>query len=171
MPKLAVTLRKSPIGYRPEARATVRAIGLHRIHQTVILPDTKAVRGMVDKIPYLLKIEQTEDGSPVQVERRATVAITRQTDVQSAAPKRKSKAKRPSPKVKEPAAQKAEAEAEAPEAEAPKSTRTRRKTAQASRPASETQQAASEEESEAELESSGSPAESPPEPVAEESPE
>ena len=52
-----VTLVKSLIGTKQSHRATVRGLGLRRLHQTVELEDTAAVRGMINKVGYLLKAE------------------------------------------------------------------------------------------------------------------
>ena len=52
-----VTLTKSVIGRLESHRATVKGLGLRRMHQTVELQDTPAVRGMINKINYLLKVE------------------------------------------------------------------------------------------------------------------
>lgn len=56
--KLRVTLVKSPIGNVPKNRKTVEALGLHKMHQTVELPDNAAVRGMVRHVAHLVKIEE-----------------------------------------------------------------------------------------------------------------
>jgi large subunit ribosomal protein L30 len=53
-----VTLVRSPIGYTKDQKATVRALGLHRMHETVEHKDTPALRGMLTKIIHLLKIEE-----------------------------------------------------------------------------------------------------------------
>jgi large subunit ribosomal protein L30 len=53
-----VTLVRSPIGYTKDQKATVRALGLHRMHQTVEHPDNPALRGMLTKIIHMLKIEE-----------------------------------------------------------------------------------------------------------------
>ncbi len=55
---LRVTLVRSPIGFTKDQKATVRALGLHRMHQTVEQPDTPAVRGMLTKVIHLLKVEE-----------------------------------------------------------------------------------------------------------------
>lgn len=55
--KVAVTLIKSPIGRQPAHRATVVGLGLKRMHQTVILEDTPSVRGMLNKVYYMLSVE------------------------------------------------------------------------------------------------------------------
>jgi len=52
-----VTLVKSVIGRVESHRATVKGLGLRRMHHTVELQDTPAVRGMINKINYLLKVE------------------------------------------------------------------------------------------------------------------
>ena len=54
--KLKVTLVKSVIGTKQSHRATVRGLGLRRLH-TVELQDTPAVRGMITKVAYLVKCE------------------------------------------------------------------------------------------------------------------
>lgn len=55
--KIKVTLVKSTIGTKQDHRATVRGLGLRRLNQTVELQDTPAIRGMVNKVIYLLKCE------------------------------------------------------------------------------------------------------------------
>jgi large subunit ribosomal protein L30 len=52
-----VTLMKSVIGTKKTHRATVRGLGLRRIRHSVELEDTPAVRGMINKVSYLLKVE------------------------------------------------------------------------------------------------------------------
>ncbi len=54
---LKVTLVKSPIGTKESHRATVRGLGLRRMHHTVEVEDTPAVRGMINKVYYLVKCE------------------------------------------------------------------------------------------------------------------
>ncbi len=55
--KIRVTLVKSPISCKREHRATVRGLGLRRINQTVELKDTPQVRGMINSINYLVRLE------------------------------------------------------------------------------------------------------------------
>jgi large subunit ribosomal protein L30 len=55
---LRVTLVRSPIGFRKDQKATVRALGLRRLHQTVEHADTPALRGMLTKVVHLLRIEE-----------------------------------------------------------------------------------------------------------------
>jgi large subunit ribosomal protein L30 len=54
---LKVTLVKSIIGTKESHRATVRGLGLRRMHHTVEVEDTPAVRGMINKVFYLVKCE------------------------------------------------------------------------------------------------------------------
>ena len=56
--KVRVTLVKSPIGYSVRHKATVRALGLRRMHQTVEHLDTPSLRGMLLKVNHLVKIEE-----------------------------------------------------------------------------------------------------------------
>ncbi len=56
--KVTVTWIKSGIGYSQRQKDTVRALGLHRLHQTVELRDTPEVRGMVEKVRHLVKVEE-----------------------------------------------------------------------------------------------------------------
>ena len=53
---LKVTLIKSPISAKADHQATVRGLGLKRMHQTRELEDTPAVRGMITKVAYLVKV-------------------------------------------------------------------------------------------------------------------
>ncbi|MEC9376907.1 MAG: 50S ribosomal protein L30 [Candidatus Neomarinimicrobiota bacterium] len=56
--KLRITQIKSRIGFKPKAKATLDALGLRKIHQSVEHVETPAIRGMINKIPYLLKVEE-----------------------------------------------------------------------------------------------------------------
>jgi large subunit ribosomal protein L30 len=54
---VSVTLVKSFHGRLPTHRATITGLGLKRINHTVVLVDTPEVRGMINKVSYLLKVE------------------------------------------------------------------------------------------------------------------
>ena len=54
---LVVTLTKSPSGRMAKHRACVRGLGLRRIGQRVELEDTPSVRGMINRVEYLVQIE------------------------------------------------------------------------------------------------------------------
>lgn len=54
---LTVTLVKSVIGTKESHRACVRGLGLRRLNHTVQVEDTPAVRGMINKVYYLVKCE------------------------------------------------------------------------------------------------------------------
>ncbi len=55
--KIRVKLVKSTAGCKRGHRATVRGLGLRRLHQTVELKDTPAVRGMIETVSYLVRVE------------------------------------------------------------------------------------------------------------------
>lgn len=54
--RLRLTLTRSVIGLSPKQEATVRALGLRRINQTVVHDDTDTIRGMVAKVPHMLRV-------------------------------------------------------------------------------------------------------------------
>ena len=56
--KLKITLVKSPIGAGPKHRKTVEALGLKKMQKTVELPDNAAVRGMIQQVRHLVKVEE-----------------------------------------------------------------------------------------------------------------
>ena len=56
--KLKISLVKSPIGAIPKQRATVEALGLKKLQKTVELPDNAAVRGMIQNVRHLVKVEE-----------------------------------------------------------------------------------------------------------------
>jgi len=55
--KIKVTLVKSPIGCKQAHRATVRGLGLTRLHQSIEIADTPQVRGMIRSVNYLVRCE------------------------------------------------------------------------------------------------------------------
>lgn len=55
--KITVKLVKSIIGTKQDHRATVRGLGLRKLNSTSELIDTPAVRGMIQKVQYLVKVE------------------------------------------------------------------------------------------------------------------
>ena len=56
--KLRITLVRSTIGQIPKARATIAAMGLRKMHQTVELPDNAATRGQIQKVRHMVKVEE-----------------------------------------------------------------------------------------------------------------
>ncbi len=56
--KLRITLVKSTIGAVPKNRKTVEALGLRKIGKTVEMPDNDAVRGMIQRVRHLVKVEE-----------------------------------------------------------------------------------------------------------------
>ena len=56
--KLKITLVKSPIGAVPKHKKTVEALGLRKMNKTVEMPDNAAVRGMINQVSHLVKVEE-----------------------------------------------------------------------------------------------------------------
>jgi large subunit ribosomal protein L30 len=56
--KLKVKLVKGLMGTKQSHRATVRGLGLRRRNHTVELPDTPAVRGMINRVSYLVEVSE-----------------------------------------------------------------------------------------------------------------
>jgi large subunit ribosomal protein L30 len=56
--QIKVTLKKSVIGSTESQRATVRGLGLRKLHSTKTLENTPAVRGMVKKVIHLIDVEE-----------------------------------------------------------------------------------------------------------------
>lgn len=61
MAKLQVTWTKSAIGYKADQKATIKALGLHRLNETVEHEDTPAIRGMIFKVQHLVEVQSTEE--------------------------------------------------------------------------------------------------------------
>ena len=69
--RLRITLRRSTVGSNPKARATVRALGLRRVGQSVELPDDPAVRGQIRAVNYLVEHEEVA-ATPARKKKAAT---------------------------------------------------------------------------------------------------
>jgi len=57
-PLLTVTWTRSTIGHKAAARGTIRALGLHRLNQTVQVADTPVIRGMLRRVAFLIEVEE-----------------------------------------------------------------------------------------------------------------
>jgi large subunit ribosomal protein L30 len=57
---IRVTWVRSTIGHNAAARGTIRALGLHRLHQTVEIADTPANRGMIRRVAFLVDVQAPE---------------------------------------------------------------------------------------------------------------
>ena len=60
--QVRVTQVKSSIGSKPKAKGTLRALGVGRIGQSHVLPDTRDVRGMINRVPHLIEVEELHEG-------------------------------------------------------------------------------------------------------------
>ena len=56
--QVSVKLVKSIIARLPDHKATINGLGLKKIHQTVVLEDTPSIRGMINKVAYLLEVKE-----------------------------------------------------------------------------------------------------------------
>jgi large subunit ribosomal protein L30 len=59
--ELKVTQIRSSIGTKPKQRGTLRSLGLGRIGKSRILPDRPEIRGMIAKVPHLIKVQEITD--------------------------------------------------------------------------------------------------------------
>ena len=57
---IKVTQTGSPIGRKSDQRATLVGLGLNKMHRTRELEDTPAVRGMINKVHHLLKVDEAK---------------------------------------------------------------------------------------------------------------
>ena len=60
MAQIKVTQRRSSIGVKPNQRATLRALGLKRINDTVLQEDRPEIRGMVQTVTHLVSVEEVK---------------------------------------------------------------------------------------------------------------
>lgn len=58
MAKLSITWVKSGIGYKTDQKRTLKALGFHRMNQSVSHEDSQAIRGMINKVKHLVKVEE-----------------------------------------------------------------------------------------------------------------
>ena len=56
--KIKIRWIKSAVGHKQDQKATIKALGLHRLNEVVEHPDTPAVRGMVGKVSHLVCVEE-----------------------------------------------------------------------------------------------------------------
>ena len=61
MARLKITLIKSGIGYESDQKATIKSLGFRRLNQSVVHDDSRAIRGMINKVRHLVKVEETSD--------------------------------------------------------------------------------------------------------------
>jgi len=57
-PRLRITWTKSSIGYSERQKGTIRALGLHRLGQSVEHDDTPAIRGMINSVSHLVEVQE-----------------------------------------------------------------------------------------------------------------
>ena len=57
---LKIKLVKSPIGHKPKAKATLFALGLKKVNHSVVKSDTPQIRGMLEKVNFLIKVSEVK---------------------------------------------------------------------------------------------------------------
>ena len=60
MAKLHITWVKSSIGYAKVQGRTLKALGFHRLNQSVTHDDSRSIRGMINKVKHLVRVEETD---------------------------------------------------------------------------------------------------------------
>lgn len=65
MARLRITYAKSSIGYNEKQKRTIRALGFHHLQETVEHDDSPVIRGMINKVSHLVRVEvvETANGS------------------------------------------------------------------------------------------------------------
>ncbi|MFC1954160.1 50S ribosomal protein L30 [Chloroflexota bacterium] len=61
MAQLLITWVKSGIGYNKEQKRTLKALGFRRLNQGVVQNDSASIRGMINKVRHLVKVEEKAD--------------------------------------------------------------------------------------------------------------
>lgn len=61
MAKILVTWVKSGIGHKKDQKRTLKALGFRRLNGSVIHDDSAAIRGMINKVRHLVKVEEKTD--------------------------------------------------------------------------------------------------------------
>ncbi len=61
MSRLRVTWKKSAIGYNKGQRMTLKALGFRSLNQTIIHADSPPIRGMIDKVRHLVRVEEVAE--------------------------------------------------------------------------------------------------------------
>ncbi|MBM4448358.1 MAG: 50S ribosomal protein L30 [Chloroflexi bacterium] len=61
MAKLRITWVKSAIGYNASQRRTLATLGFHRLNQSVVRDDSMSLRGMINKVRHLVKVEEASE--------------------------------------------------------------------------------------------------------------
>ncbi|HET6477630.1 MAG TPA: 50S ribosomal protein L30 [Dehalococcoidales bacterium] len=61
MAKLRITWVKSSIGYNESQKRTLVTLGFHRLNQSVVRDDSMSLRGMINKVRHLVKVEETSE--------------------------------------------------------------------------------------------------------------
>jgi large subunit ribosomal protein L30 len=61
MTEINITWVKSAIGYKKDQKRTIKALGFHRLNESITHQDSAAIRGMINKVRHLVKVEEKKD--------------------------------------------------------------------------------------------------------------
>ena len=61
--KLRITYKKSAIGYPQRQKDTIRALGFHKLNNSIEKDDTPTVRGMIERVAHLVRVEEVSESS------------------------------------------------------------------------------------------------------------
>lgn len=61
MAKLLITYKKSAIGYSERQKRTIQALGFHKLNETVEHADSAVIRGMINKVAHLVRVEEVAE--------------------------------------------------------------------------------------------------------------
>ncbi len=61
MPKIRITLIRSGVSHKADQKLTLLSLGFHRLNQSVIQQDSASVRGMINKVRHLVRVEEISD--------------------------------------------------------------------------------------------------------------
>ena len=63
MGQIRITLKKSPISQKQDQQLTVKSLGLRKLNQSVVVEDSRSVRGMINKVRHLVVVEEPQEGA------------------------------------------------------------------------------------------------------------
>jgi large subunit ribosomal protein L30 len=61
VPSLRITWKKSAIGYSAGQKTTLKTMGFRSLNQTVVHSDSRAIRGMINKVKHLVQVEEVPE--------------------------------------------------------------------------------------------------------------
>jgi len=69
--RLRITYKKSAIGYPQRQKDTIRALGFHKLNNTIERDDTPTVRGMIERVAHLVRVEEVGESGATATRKQA----------------------------------------------------------------------------------------------------